>query len=51
MLDESVKNRELEVLKNINDNYEKTVITMDKIYNNTSEEGIKIKYLIDFLLE
>lgn len=51
MLDDNVKNRELGVLKNINDNYEKTVITMDKIYNNTSEEGIKIKYLIDFLLE
>ena len=51
MLDENVKNRELGILKNINDNYEKTVITMDKIYNNTSEEGIKIRYLIDFLLE
>ena len=51
MLDDNVKNRELGVLKTINDNYEKTVITMDKIYNNTSEEGIKIKYLIDFLLE
>lgn len=51
MLDENVKNREIGVLKNINDNYEKTVITMDKIYNNTSEEGIKIRYLIDFLLE
>lgn len=51
MIDEKVKKRELEVLKNINDNYEKTVITMDKMYNNTSEDGIKIKYLIDFLLE
>ena len=51
MLDDNVRKRELGVLKNINDNYEKTVITMDKIYNNTSEEGIKIKYLIDFLLE
>lgn len=51
MLDENVKNRELKPLKAINDNYEKTVITMDKLYSNTSEEGIKIKYLIDFLLE
>ena len=51
MLDENVKKRELEVLKNINDNYEKTIITMDKLYNNTSDNGIKIKYLIDFLLE
>lgn len=51
MIDESVKNRELNSLKNINDNYEKTVLTMDKLYNNTCEDGIKIKYLIDFLLE
>lgn len=51
MLDERVKKRELGVLKGINDNYEKTVITMDKIYNNTSDDGIKIKYLVDFLLE
>lgn len=51
MLDENVKKREIEVLNSINDNYEKTVITMDKLYSNTSIEGIKIKYLIDFLLE
>ena len=51
MLDESVRERELKPLKNINDNYEKTVLTLDKIYNNTSEEGIKIKNVIDFLLE
>lgn len=51
MLDDNVKKREFEVLKNIKDNYEKTIITMDKVYNNTSEEGIKIKYLINFLLE
>ena len=51
MLDESVRNRELKPLRDINDNYEKTVITMDKLYRNASEDGIKIKYLIDFLLE
>lgn len=51
MLDENVRKRELKSLQSINDNYEKTVITLDKIYSNTSEEGIKIKYLIDFLLE
>lgn len=51
MLDENVKNRELKSLKDIDDNYEKTIITMDKLYANTSEDGIKIKYLIDFLLE
>lgn len=51
MMDENVKKREIGVLKNIKDNYEKTVLTMDKLYSNTSDEGIKIKYLIDFLLE
>ncbi len=51
MMDENVKKREIGVLKNIKDNYEKIVLTMDKLYNNTSDEGIKIKYLIDFLLE
>ena len=51
MLDENVRNRELNSLRNIKDNYEKTILTMDKLYNNTSEDGIKIKYLIDFLLE
>ena len=38
-------------IKGINDNYEKTVITMDKFYGNTSEDGIKVKYLIDFLMD
>lgn len=51
MLDQNVKKHEIDVLNSINDNYEKTVITMDKLYSNTSIEGIKIKYLIDFLLE
>ena len=51
MLDKEVKSRELKPLQDINDNYEKTILTMDKLYSNTSEDGIKIKYLIDFLLE
>ncbi len=51
LMDENVKKRELNVLKSINDNYEKTILTMDKIYDNTSEDGIKVRYLIDFLLE
>lgn len=51
MLDEDVKKREITPLKNIKDNYEKIVLTMDRLYSNTTEDGIKIKYLIDFLLE
>ena len=51
MMDENVKDRELKPLKDIRDNYEKTILTMDKLYADTSEDGIKIKYLIDFLME
>jgi hypothetical protein len=51
ILDENVKKRELKPLRDINDNYEKTILTMDKLYGNTTEDGIKIKYLIDFLME
>lgn len=51
MIDKNVKKREFKPLKNINDNYEKIVLTMDKLYKDTSDEGIKIKYLIDFLLD
>ena len=42
---------EFGAFKTIENNYTKYVLTMDKLYNNTSDEGIKIKYLIDFLLE
>lgn len=51
LLDENVKNRELNSLRNINDNFEKTILTMDKVYNKTTEDGIKCKNLIEFLLE
>ena len=51
MLEESVRKREINSLKNIHDNYEKTILTMDKIYSDSSGDGIKIKYLIYFLLE
>lgn len=51
LLEENVRNREFAPLKNINDNYEKTILTLDRIYNGTSEEGIKCKNVIDFLLE
>lgn len=51
ILDENVKNRELKPLRIINDNFEKTIITLDKTYNTTFEDGIKIKELKEFLLE
>ena len=51
LLEENVRNREFVPLKSINDNYEKTILTLDRVYNETSEEGIKCRNIIDFLLE
>ena len=49
MMDESVKTRELALLAAIPDNYEKTVLSMDKTYI-TNCEGIRFQNIIDFLL-
>lgn len=51
MLDENVRERGLRPLRSIKDNFEKVIITLDKMYNNTLEDGIKIKELKEFLLE
>jgi len=50
LMDESVKTRELASFKAIADNYEKTVLSMDKTYVS-DHEGIRFKNIIDFLLE
>lgn len=50
LMDEKVKERELAPLKAIPDNYEKTILSMDKTYI-TDYEGIKFKNIIDFLTE
>ncbi len=50
MRGESTRERELSPLQNINDNYEKVVLSMDRNFIN-SYEGIKIKNIVDFLLE
>ena len=47
---EEIKNRELRSLENIQDNYEKIILTMDKSINN-DYNGIKIINIIDWLLE
>jgi len=49
MMDESVKERELAPLVAISDNYEKTILSMDKSYI-TNYEGIRFENIIDFLL-
>lgn len=51
MASEDTRKRELQPLKNINDNYEKIVLTTDNLFTNTDEQGIKIINLIDWLLE
>lgn len=50
LLSEEVKMREVRSLESIDDNYEKIILTMDKTINN-DYNGIKIKNLIDWLLE
>lgn len=50
LVDEKVKTRELRSLESIDDNYEKTILTMDKTINN-DYNGIKVINIIDWLLE
>ena len=50
LVDEKVKTRELRSLENIDDNYEKTILTMDKTINN-DYNGIKVINIIDWLLQ
>jgi predicted AAA+ superfamily ATPase len=47
---EETRNRELESLRMIDDNHEKIILTMDKDYI-LSQDGIKIKNIIDFMME
>ena len=49
MMDESVKKREISSLASIPDNYEKTILSMDKTYI-TDHEGILFQNIIEFLL-
>jgi len=49
MMDERVKAREVAPLVAINDNYEKTILSMDKTYI-TDCEGVRFENIIDFLL-
>lgn len=49
MLGEQTRHRELDPLKNIEDNYEKIVLSMDESYVQ-SYEGIKAINIIDYLL-
>jgi len=50
ILGESTREREFKSLELVKDNYEKTILTMDKVYPS-NKDGIKILNVIDFLLE
>ena len=50
LVDEKFKTRELRSLESIDDNYEKTILTMDKTINN-DYNGIKVLNIIDWLLQ
>jgi len=50
LLDKGVREREISALSTIKDNYEKVVLSMDNSFV-TSQDGIKLQNVIDFLLE
>lgn len=50
LLNDNVKDREIRSLESISDNYEKTILTMDKTINK-DYNGIKVKNIIEFLLD
>ena len=50
VLSEDTFNREIKPLKSVTDNYEKTILTMDR-FNLGNFDGIKIVNVIDWLLE
>lgn len=50
MVDESTFEREMRPLREIRDNYEKTVLTLDR-FSVGNYEGIKVVNIVDWLLE
>lgn len=51
VLDENTLKRELDVFKNIKDNYLKYLITLDDVMVNTDYDGIKVVNALEWLLE
>ncbi|MDR3244002.1 MAG: DUF4143 domain-containing protein, partial [Elusimicrobiota bacterium] len=49
LIDKNTLEREISPLKQIDNNYEKVILSLDRNFI-TSQDGIKIKYIIDFLL-
>lgn len=51
LLSEETRNREIEPLKKIKDNYEKIVLTTDNLFAGADDQGIKIFNIIDWLIK
>ena len=50
LMEDSTRAREFASLKAINDNFEKIILTLDNVFVDTNDEGIKVLNLIDWLL-
>ena len=50
MLDESVRQRELAPLRAVHDAFAKTVLTLDRFGTGTTEDGIRVVNVIDWML-
>ena len=50
-LDEGVLKRELDPLRQINDNYPKYLLTLDRVFDDMNYEGIKKKNVLRWMLE
>lgn len=50
LMEDSTRVREFASLKAINDNFEKIILTLDNVFVDTNDEGIKVLNLIDWLL-
>jgi len=50
VLDENTLKKELDVFKNIKDNYPKYLITLDDVMVNTDYDGIKVVNALEWLL-
>ena len=50
LVEDSTRVREFASLKAINDNFEKIILTLDNVFVDTNDEGIKVLNLIDWLL-
>lgn len=51
MMDESVAQREITPLNTVDDNYEKTILTLDWVGLGAMSNGIEVKNVVDWLLE